>query len=158
MRVLRGVVYMMKSRGPRMEPWGTPQEEVHKDEKVLFITPDTEGARWQVGQTSWGQSHGYRTKRRDEWVRCCGRWCQRQTKPIHKLDSMRWFFHQRSPSPPAAPMVSSVAVCCVRPSYGARPTMHCPLGWVSSFFSVGYMGWYLVQLSASSRYVWLHYH
>ena len=28
MRVLRGVVYMTKSSGPRTEPWGTPQEEV----------------------------------------------------------------------------------------------------------------------------------
>jgi len=28
MRVVRGVVYMTKSSGPRTEPWGTPQEEV----------------------------------------------------------------------------------------------------------------------------------
>jgi len=35
MRVLRGVVYMTKSRGPRTEPWRTPQEEVQKDEKVF---------------------------------------------------------------------------------------------------------------------------
>jgi len=31
-------------------------------------------------------------------------------------------------------MVSSVAVCCVQPSYGARPTMHCQWGWLCSFF------------------------
>ena len=37
MRVLRGVVYMMKSRAPRTEPWRTPQEEVHKDEKVPSV-------------------------------------------------------------------------------------------------------------------------
>jgi len=27
MRMLRGVVYMTKSSGPRTEPWGTPQED-----------------------------------------------------------------------------------------------------------------------------------
>ena len=27
-----GLVYMTESRGPRTEPWGTPQEEVSKDE------------------------------------------------------------------------------------------------------------------------------
>jgi len=35
-RVLQGVVYMMKSRGPRTEPFRTPQEEMYKDEEVLL--------------------------------------------------------------------------------------------------------------------------
>jgi len=34
--MLRGVVYMMRSRGPRKKPWGTLQEEVQKDEKALL--------------------------------------------------------------------------------------------------------------------------
>ena len=29
--MLRGVVYLMNSSGPRSEPWGTPQEEVCQD-------------------------------------------------------------------------------------------------------------------------------
>jgi len=29
-------MYVMKRGGPRTEPWGTPQEEVYKDEKVLL--------------------------------------------------------------------------------------------------------------------------
>jgi len=43
MRVLKGVVYMMKGTGPRTEPWGTPQEEVYKGRKVIF-TFDKEAA------------------------------------------------------------------------------------------------------------------
>ena len=30
--------------------------------------------------TSWEQSHEYQTKMRGEWLRCCGRWCQRQQR------------------------------------------------------------------------------
>ena len=38
-------------------------------------------------------------------------------KTIAQLDSMRWFSHQRSPSPLGGhTMVSSVAACCIRPT------------------------------------------
>ena len=37
MRVLGGVVYMTKSRGLRIEPRGTPQEEVYKEEMYFCI-------------------------------------------------------------------------------------------------------------------------
>jgi len=51
-----------------------------------------------------------------------------------KLDIMRWFSYRCSPSPPGGhTMVSSVTACCVRPSYGARPTMHCQWGLLGSF-------------------------
>ena len=33
-RVQRSVVYMTKNRGPRTDPWKTPQEEVWKDERL----------------------------------------------------------------------------------------------------------------------------
>jgi len=35
MRVLRGVVYMIKSSGPRTEPWGTPQEEACQEDRSV---------------------------------------------------------------------------------------------------------------------------
>jgi len=30
-----GAVYMMKSKGPRTEPWETPQEEEYKEDRLL---------------------------------------------------------------------------------------------------------------------------
>ena len=35
MRVLRGVVYMTKSSGPRTEPWGTLQEDVYQEDRSV---------------------------------------------------------------------------------------------------------------------------
>jgi len=43
MRVLRGEVYMMKSKVPRKEPWGTPQEDVYQEDRCF--TFDTETVR-----------------------------------------------------------------------------------------------------------------
>jgi len=41
MKVLRKVVYMMNSGGPRTESWGTSQEEVYREER-LFSHFDTD--------------------------------------------------------------------------------------------------------------------
>ena len=35
MSVLRGVVYVTKSSGPRTEPWGTPQEDVYQEDRSV---------------------------------------------------------------------------------------------------------------------------
>ena len=51
MRVLRGVVYMTKSSGPRTEPWGTPQEEVcQEDRSVLHFTRKQRDNRYDLNQ------------------------------------------------------------------------------------------------------------
>ena len=51
MRVLRGVVYMTKSSGPRTEPWGTPQKEVcHQDRSVSHFTRKQRDDRYDLNQ------------------------------------------------------------------------------------------------------------
>ena len=51
MRVLRGVVYMTKSSGPRTEPWGTPQKEVcQEDRSVSHFTRKQRGDRYDLNQ------------------------------------------------------------------------------------------------------------
>jgi len=47
------------------------------------------------------------------------------------------FSHRRIPLPPGNGIVYCCvlrAACCVRPSYGARPTMHCQWGSTRQFF------------------------
>jgi len=51
MRVLRGVVYMTKSSGPRTEFWGTPQEEVYKEDRsVSHLTRKQREDRYDLNQ------------------------------------------------------------------------------------------------------------
>ena len=51
MRVLRGVVYMTKSSGPRTEPWRTPQEdEYQEDRSVSHLTRKQRDDRYDLNQ------------------------------------------------------------------------------------------------------------
>ena len=51
MRVLRGVVYMTKSSGPRTEPWGTPQENVCQENRsVIHLTRKGRDDRYGLNQ------------------------------------------------------------------------------------------------------------
>jgi len=50
MRVLRGVVYMTKSSGPRTEPWGTPQDVYQEDRSVSHFTPKQRDDRYDLNQ------------------------------------------------------------------------------------------------------------
>jgi len=73
-----------------------------------------------------------------------------------KLDSMRWFSHRRSQSPPGGAQWYRLllhAACCVRSSYGARPSMHCQWGWLSSFsfFVPGDLGLWPLTLTFELR-------
>jgi len=50
---------------------------------------------------------------------------------------MRWYSNRRSPSPPDGTQWYRLlmrAACCARPSYGARPTIHCQWGITQQFF------------------------
>jgi len=49
MRVLRGVVYMTKSSGPRTEPWGTLQEDVRQEDRsVTHLTRKRRDNRYDL--------------------------------------------------------------------------------------------------------------
>jgi len=51
MRVLRGVVYMTKSSGPRTEPWGTPLGDVcQEDRSVTHLTRKQRDDRCDLNQ------------------------------------------------------------------------------------------------------------
>jgi len=51
MRVLRGVVYMKKSSGPRTEPRGTPQEDVYQEDRsVSHFTRKQRDDRYDLNQ------------------------------------------------------------------------------------------------------------
>ena len=51
MRVLRGVVYMTKSSGPRTEPWGTLQEDVYQEDRsVSHFTRKQRDVRYDLNQ------------------------------------------------------------------------------------------------------------
>ena len=51
MRVLRGVVYMTKSSGPRTEPSGTPQEDVYQEDRsVSHLTRKQRDDRYDLNQ------------------------------------------------------------------------------------------------------------
>ena len=51
MRVLRGVVNMTKSSGPRTEPWGTPQEEMcQEDRSVSHLTRKQRDDRYDLNE------------------------------------------------------------------------------------------------------------
>jgi len=57
------------------------------------------------------------------------------------LDSMRWFSHRRSPGGTQWYRLLLRAASCVRPSYSARPTMHCQLGWWAVFVFCPWWPW-----------------
>ena len=51
MRVLRRVVYMTKSSGPRTEPWRTPQEDVYQEDRsVSHLTWKQQDDRYDLNQ------------------------------------------------------------------------------------------------------------
>jgi len=49
MRVLRGVMYMTKSSGPRTKHWGTPQKDVYQEDRsVSHLTRNQRDDRYDL--------------------------------------------------------------------------------------------------------------
>ena len=54
MRVLRGVVYMTKRSGPRIQFWGTPQKDVCQEERsVTHLTRKGRDDRYDLRTEPW---------------------------------------------------------------------------------------------------------
>jgi len=70
-RVLRGVVYMMKSNGPKTEPWGTPQREVCEEDRLpAQLTRNERDDRYDLNQSRtvpWIPNQEDRRERRILW-------------------------------------------------------------------------------------------
>jgi len=51
MTVLRGMEYMMKSKGPRTQPWETQHEDVYQEDRLLsHLTQKQRDDRYDVNQ------------------------------------------------------------------------------------------------------------
>ena len=88
MRVLKGVVYMTKSSGPRTELWGTPQEEVcQEDRSVSHFTRKQRDDRqdlYQVRTEPWIPNQDERRVIKMSWS-IVSKAAERSSRQMHEM-------------------------------------------------------------------------